>query len=528
MAKAKNCKIFKDWDNQTTDKYGFIPLSEMMLPTTKHCKNSSLATIFDIHRSIVDTNTHNFMKAQIEIQSQLNPDAWDKYLKNYWDQQLLLLIRCGFPLDFNPASPLQHEETNHASAKLFPKDIAHYLQEETSFKAILGPFDVPPIKNLHISPFMTRPKPSSDHRRVIIDLSFPKGQSVNQGMSSDEYLNTSFILSLPTIDNITQKIRRYGKGSLIYKIDISRAFRHVKIDPDSYFLLGLKLDKYYLVTCLLFGYRHGSAIFQQITDSIRYIMAEAGYCLTNYIDDLVGNATVSQAEPAFQKLQNLLQELGLTISHKKLVAPTTKCVCLGIEVDTVNSTLSIPQQKMEEILVVCQQWQNKNQCTRKELQSLLGSLLYIAKCVRYSRNFLNRMLDLLRQTHKESTINLTSEFIQDLSWFLRFAPKFNGTSFFNHVHVHAKIELDASLEGLDAYFNDQIYAIPLVRGYNHFHIVQLEMLNVLVAVRVWANQWRGKTIVIACDNQAVVSVINFFFFFKYRKNKRCGSRCNCT
>ena len=34
------------------------------------------------------------------------------------------------------------------------------------------------------------------------------------------------------------------------------------------------------------------------------------------------------------------------------------------------------------------------------------------------------------------------------------------------------------------------------------------MLNVLVAVRVWAYQWRGKTVVIACDNQAVVSVIN--------------------
>ena len=50
--------------------------------------------------------------------------------------------------------------------------------------------------------------------------------------------------------------------------------------------------------------------------------------------------------------------------------------------------------------------------------------------------------------------------------------------------------------------------LPLVRGYNHFHIVQLEMLNVLVVVRVWANQWKGKTIVIACDNQAVVSVIN--------------------
>ena len=140
-------------------------------------------------------------------------------------------------------------------------------------------------------------------------------------------------------------------------------------------------------------------------------MAEAGYSLTNYIDDLLGNATVSQAEPAFQKLKRLLQELGLTISQSKLVAPTTKCVCLGIEVDTVNSTLSIPQQKLMEILTVCQQWENKTQCTKRALQSLLGSLLYIAKCVRLSRNFLNRMLDLLRQTHNETTINLTPEFI---------------------------------------------------------------------------------------------------------------------
>ena len=157
VAKAKNCELFKQWDNQTIDKYGFIPLSEMTLPETKNSKNSSLATIFDIHRSIVDTKTHNFMEAQIEIESQLNPDAWDKYLKNYWDKQLPLLIRYGFPLDFDMASPLQHQETNHASAKLFANDVSHYLQEKMSFKAILGPFDALPIENLHISPFMTRP-----------------------------------------------------------------------------------------------------------------------------------------------------------------------------------------------------------------------------------------------------------------------------------------------------------------------------------------------------------------------------------
>ena len=198
---------------------------------------------------------------------------------------------------------------------------------------------------------MTKPKPSAEHRQVIIDLSYPKGSPVNSGVLSDTYLNTSFILSLPTIDNITQNIRKYGKDPLIYKIDISHVFRHIKLDPASYSLLGLKLNKYYFDTCLPFGYRHGLAILQRLTDSIRCIMKTFGFSVTKYIDDIIGNATVSHAEPAFHKLYSLLTELGLTVSKSKLVTPSTKCTCSGIEVDTVASTFSIhPEKKMAEIL----------------------------------------------------------------------------------------------------------------------------------------------------------------------------------
>ena len=80
--------------------------------------------------------------------------------------------------------------------------------------------------------------------------------------------------------------------------------------------------------------------------------------------------------------------------------------------------------------------------------------------------------------------------------------------FFNHSSVYGKIELDASLEGLGACFNNEVYAIPLQNGFNCFNIVHLEMLNVLVVIRVWSHQWTGKSTLIACDNQAVVSVKN--------------------
>ena len=50
---------------------------------------------------------------------------------------------------------------------------------------------------------MTRDKPGTPHRRVIIDLSFPHGKAVNSEISKDQYLGTDFILTLPSIDLIT-------------------------------------------------------------------------------------------------------------------------------------------------------------------------------------------------------------------------------------------------------------------------------------------------------------------------------------
>ena len=34
------------------------------------------------------------------------------------------------------------------------------------------------------------------------------------------------------------------------------------------------------------------------------------------------------------------------------------------------------------------------------------------------------------------------------------------------------------------------------------------MLNILVALRVWCNQWKTNKILLKCNNQAVVSVLN--------------------
>ena len=94
------------------------------------------------------------------------------------------------------------------------------MQEELAFGAIKGPFSQNPIRKPHSSPFMTREKPQAVHRRVIVDLSWPKGGSVNSGIDKDVYLGTPFELTFPTVDHITNELKKIGPGAHIYKIDI--------------------------------------------------------------------------------------------------------------------------------------------------------------------------------------------------------------------------------------------------------------------------------------------------------------------
>ena len=48
------------------------------------------------------------------------------------------------------------------------------------------------------------------------------------------------------------------------------------------------------------------------------------------------------------------------------------------------------------------------------------------------------------------------------------------------------------------------YALPIPKNYNNYNIVHLEVLNIVVALKVWAVHWSNKRI---SDNMAVVEVL---------------------
>ena len=53
-----------------------------------------------------------------------------------------------------------------------------------------------------------------------------------------------------------------------------------------------------------------------------------------------------------------------------------------------------------------------------------------------------------------------------------------------------------------------VYALPIPKGYLNYNIAHLEILNIIVALKVWATYWANRRIRIHCNNMAVVEVLN--------------------
>ena len=124
-----------------------------------------------------------------------------------------------------------------------------------------------------------------------------------------------------------------------------------------------------------------------------------------------------------------------------------------------------------------------------------------------ARIFLNRMLDLLRSCHGRQKIKLTSDFKRDLRWFAKFLPTYNGISLYDHKQVDVTLELDACLTGFGGKSGNFVYHLPIQRGFRNWTIVHLEMINILLATRLFKFQWASKKVLIRCDNEAVVTVL---------------------
>ena len=468
------------------------------------------------HDAVKNSGVPNFKGARIPIPTKLNIPYWYDCLGDYQDRVIVDLLKFGFPLGYISDSLPVSELRNHSGATDFGQYVSSYLEKEIDRKLILGPWSFNPLESpLTLSPLNTVPKKVPGERRVISDFSYPAGTSVNDGIRKDWYLDECISLTYPSVESLAEMLQRFGPGCKIFKKDLKRAYRQFGLDPGDINFAGyFWKNSLYVDTALVMGSRSAAFLCQRVTNAVSYLAQKQGIVVLNYLDDLCSVSNEEDSVPNFDKITVLLKELGLEEAQDKSVRPGTRVEFLGVLFDTVSQTMEVTGERLSEISDLISEWLSKVKSTKRELQSLIGKLVFICKCVFSSRIFICRMLDTLRTLRAQHhRFRITQEFRKDLLWWFKFLKVYNGTTYIPEMSwkkPDVLLSTDACLTGCGGWCSGEFFSTgfpPEVVAKN-FHINILELLTILVSLRLWSYRFSGLRIKLYCDNEVSVCVLN--------------------
>ena len=260
--------------------------------------------------------------------------------------------------------------------------------------------------------------------RIIHDLSRPN-LGVNQFVDSAS-------CSFQTIDNATQLL---ANGGYLSKIDLKSAYRSVPIHPRNYTYMGLawyfgkeKERSYLFDSRLPFGSKKACQVFQKLSDSVAKMLKEKGISLVNYLDDLlIVSPTKEKCWLDLDMSINVLTKLGFVINWDKVSPPTQIITFLGVQINAVSRSLTLPQDKLTDLKCLLNTWLTKKKCSKKDLLKFLGKLNWACRVVRGGRTFMRRLIDLsktLRLMHHRGWLNVETR--KDILWWSSALEIFHG------------------------------------------------------------------------------------------------------
>lgn len=478
-------------------------------PTMRH-SDSEFVYIYNAVRT---TGLPNMFMARVPLASTLKVENWRALASGHaYDHWLLDMLLFGFPLQYTGPALKNNIVQNHASANNFPDHIVRYINKETSENAMLGPMDEPPFLEWgHVNPIMTRPKSSSSQRRIIVDLSFPKHNGVNTYVEKNYVFGQYVPHTLPTVDQALENIRAKDCHALLGIVDIERAYRNFRVDPLDWPLsLIMFEDKYYLDLAMPFGARLSSLYMQKLAEFVVRALRARGYECLLYLDDLI---CVLPNDPSaheqFANIMYIVRSLGLPINYNKLTPPVTQAVWLGVHINILTKTISIPTAKVNQLLLFIDAVYDKDHISYRDTQSLVGRIAHIARVIPAARLFMIRILRQLRESDGNKVF-VTGSFRSDLKWFRVFFSRHNAVSLITNRSIEASIEADSSLVAGGARLGNRyyIYSYPPKLGNSH-NICQLEAINYLVAMRIFVDQsFKGKTVELTGDNAGAIAALS--------------------
>ena len=375
--------------------------------------------------------TPNYLGARIPLRhTTFNLEKWRYHLTGYDCPEIVQFLEFGFPLGLGELSTLKPSLANHGSAYQYYTWLDKFFADGLLKGGVTGPCATVPYNPPMISPLMTaHKKPSS--RRAVYDATFGE-HSLNNATPGEFYMGMRCSYSYPRVEDFQRIVLKCGRNCLLWKRDLSRYYQQIPLDPTEYKFTGaIWRGLFFFFVSLMFGLRHSGLQGQRITDAVTWIHHNLGldyippegqlysmqevtnrhsalhpvldpgkqlpYNSVNYSDDMAWcEATTHKAEASYKAMGDLLSELGLVESQDKACAPSTVMTFLGVSFDTETLTMSVPADKLEELRAELGIWKRKTTVVKRDLQSILGKLLWVSKVVKHSQPFMRRLLQQLR------------------------------------------------------------------------------------------------------------------------------------
>lgn len=167
--------------------------------------------------------------------------VWQGLLSSYPCQEMAHFFLRGILEGFRlgcclSTITLKSAKRNMHSALQHPDVVDEYIMNEVHEGRVVGPFIRGISPFAHVSRFGVIPKSGQPNKwRLIVDLSHPKGFSVNDGipknLCSMKYMK---------VDDAVKKIIDLGVGCRLAKIDVKSAFRLLPVHPIDRHLLAME------------------------------------------------------------------------------------------------------------------------------------------------------------------------------------------------------------------------------------------------------------------------------------------------
>ena len=373
---------------------------------------------------------------------------------------------------------------NRVAAAMIEEAISSHIATEAAAGRLLPASSVQSVSISHFSPVSAIPKKGKPSKwRVITDLSFPPGVSVNDGIPQ---VLTS--LTYASIWDAARIMSRLGRGALLSKLDLKDAYRMIPIHPSDFHFMGIHWNGTKWVDAALpFGLQSAPKVFNAVADALLWIMQERGVGeAIHYLDDFLFITPPPNPGVADRTLQLALQccdHLGVLVAPEKVCSPTTS-LTLGIELDSLAQELRLPPDKLTQLKREVHQWQHRRSCTKRELQSFLGLLNHAASVIGPGRTFMRSLVDLLKGVkYQHHHIHLRGQARDDLLWWAVSSIPNSGAP---------PIIFSSGASGAwgcSAAWGTQWLQLRWPPAWSDVNIAIKEMVPVILAAAVWGPAW---------------------------------------